>query len=149
MHTVEIEEAEKQLSKLVDEAVNGQSFVIAKDGKPLVKVEALHAASTPRRIGFLSGEIAVPRMIFRSDGRERDRRDVRSGGVKFLLDTHLLLWTGANSDRISEELRSELNDPANELLFSAASLWEISIKSALGRRRLSRRSASVSSGPVG
>jgi antitoxin (DNA-binding transcriptional repressor) of toxin-antitoxin stability system len=60
MHTVEIEEAEKQLSKLVDEAVNGESFVIAKDGKPLVKVEALHAEASPRRIGFLAGEIAVP-----------------------------------------------------------------------------------------
>ena len=60
MHTVEIEEAEKQLSKLVDNAVNGESFVIAKDGKPLVKVEALHGSSTARRIGFLAGEIAVP-----------------------------------------------------------------------------------------
>jgi antitoxin (DNA-binding transcriptional repressor) of toxin-antitoxin stability system len=60
MHTIEIEEAEKQLSKLVDEAVNGESFVVARDGKPLVKVEALLSASTPRRIGFLQGEIAVP-----------------------------------------------------------------------------------------
>ncbi|MBV8543257.1 MAG: type II toxin-antitoxin system prevent-host-death family antitoxin [Acidobacteria bacterium] len=60
MHTVEIEEAEKQLSNLVDKAVKGESFVIAKDGKPLVKVEALHTDSSLRRIGFLAGEIAVP-----------------------------------------------------------------------------------------
>ncbi|HEV7425604.1 MAG TPA: type II toxin-antitoxin system prevent-host-death family antitoxin [Thermoanaerobaculia bacterium] len=60
MDTVEIEEAEKQLSRLVDKAVNGESFLIAKDGKPLVKVEALHAASAARRIGFPEGEIAVP-----------------------------------------------------------------------------------------
>jgi antitoxin (DNA-binding transcriptional repressor) of toxin-antitoxin stability system len=60
MNIIEIEEAEKELSKLVDEAVNGESFVIAKDGKPLVKVEALHVDSSPRRIGFLAGEIAVP-----------------------------------------------------------------------------------------
>jgi antitoxin (DNA-binding transcriptional repressor) of toxin-antitoxin stability system len=61
MHTIEIEEAEKQLSTLVDKAVNGESFVIAKDGKPLVKVEALHReAAGPRRIGFMDGEIDVP-----------------------------------------------------------------------------------------
>lgn len=60
MRTIEIEEAEKQLSTLVDAAVNGESFVIARDGKPLVKVEALQTESKRRRIGFLSGEIAVP-----------------------------------------------------------------------------------------
>jgi antitoxin (DNA-binding transcriptional repressor) of toxin-antitoxin stability system len=60
MHTIDIEEAEKQLSKLVDEAVNGESFVIARDGKPLVKVEAVHRGSSTRRIGFLEGKIAVP-----------------------------------------------------------------------------------------
>jgi antitoxin (DNA-binding transcriptional repressor) of toxin-antitoxin stability system len=60
MHTVEIEEAEKQLAKLIGDAVNGESFLIVKDGKPLVKVEALRAVSTARRIGFLQGEITVP-----------------------------------------------------------------------------------------
>jgi antitoxin (DNA-binding transcriptional repressor) of toxin-antitoxin stability system len=40
--------------------VNGESFVIARDGKPLVKVEALHAAANARRIGFLDGEVVVP-----------------------------------------------------------------------------------------
>jgi antitoxin (DNA-binding transcriptional repressor) of toxin-antitoxin stability system len=60
MHTIDIQEAEAQLSTLVDNAVNGEPFVIAKDGKPLVKVEALHAASRPPRFGFLAGEIAVP-----------------------------------------------------------------------------------------
>jgi PIN domain nuclease of toxin-antitoxin system len=53
--------------------------------------------------------------------------------VKFLLDTHLLLWIAGNSERLSEGIRNELIDPANEFIFSAASLWEISIKRALGR----------------
>jgi PIN domain nuclease of toxin-antitoxin system len=53
--------------------------------------------------------------------------------VRFLLDTHLLLWIAAHPERLSEELRHELSDPQNESVFSAASLWEISIKSALGR----------------
>ncbi|MEA2415628.1 MAG: hypothetical protein QOI58_2285 [Thermoanaerobaculia bacterium] len=60
MHTVDIEEAEKQLSRLVDEAVRGESFVISKEGKPLVKVEALNSHSLPRRVGFMVGKISVP-----------------------------------------------------------------------------------------
>ncbi|HVG10234.1 MAG TPA: type II toxin-antitoxin system prevent-host-death family antitoxin [Thermoanaerobaculia bacterium] len=60
MVTVNIHEAKTQLSKLVDQAVKGEAFVIAKAGKPLVKVSALDAPPTPQRLGFLSGEIAVP-----------------------------------------------------------------------------------------
>ncbi|HZK79337.1 MAG TPA: type II toxin-antitoxin system prevent-host-death family antitoxin [Gemmatimonadaceae bacterium] len=59
--TVNIHEAKTQLSKLVDQAVKGESFVIAKAGKPLVKVEALDAPEKPQRLGFLKGEIAVPK----------------------------------------------------------------------------------------
>ena len=60
MVTVNIHEAKTQLSKLVDQAVKGEAFVIAKAGKPLVKVAALDAPPTPQRLGFLSGEIDVP-----------------------------------------------------------------------------------------
>ena len=60
MVTVNIHEAKTQLSKLVDQAVKGEPFVIAKAGKPLVKVTALDAPAVPQRLGFLAGEIAVP-----------------------------------------------------------------------------------------
>ncbi|HET6386299.1 MAG TPA: type II toxin-antitoxin system prevent-host-death family antitoxin [Armatimonadota bacterium] len=60
MVTVNMHEAKTQLSKLVDQAVRGEAFVIAKAGKPLVKVTALDAPGTPRRFGFLAHEIAVP-----------------------------------------------------------------------------------------
>jgi prevent-host-death family protein len=60
MNTVNIHEAKTQLSKLVDQAVKGEAFVIAKAGKPLVKVTALEAPAAPQRLGFLAGEIAVP-----------------------------------------------------------------------------------------
>jgi prevent-host-death family protein len=60
METVNIHEAKTQLSRLVDEAVKGKPFVIAKAGKPLVKVVALDAPTAPKRIGFLEGEISVP-----------------------------------------------------------------------------------------
>ena len=61
MVTVNIHEAKTQLSKLVDQAVRGDAFVIAKAGKPLVKVTKLDAPAAPRRLGFLAGEIAVPK----------------------------------------------------------------------------------------
>ena len=60
MQTVNIHQAKTQLSKLVERAVAGESFVIAKSGKPLVKVAALDAPAAPRRTGFLAGQIAVP-----------------------------------------------------------------------------------------
>lgn len=61
MMTVNIHEAKTQLSKLVDQAAKGEPFVIAKAGKPLVKVEALEAPAIPRRLGFMKGDISVPK----------------------------------------------------------------------------------------
>ena len=61
MVMVNIHEAKTQLSKLIDQAVKGEAFVIAKAGRPLVKVAALDAPAAPKRLGFLSGEIAVPK----------------------------------------------------------------------------------------
>lgn len=53
--------------------------------------------------------------------------------MKWLLDTHLLLWAAGEPERLSAEAQMLLNDPAHELIFSAASLWEIAIKHGLGR----------------
>lgn len=53
--------------------------------------------------------------------------------MKLLLDTQLLLWAAGQPERLSKAARNLLNDPQNELSFSAASLWEIAIKSSLGR----------------
>ncbi|HVR44783.1 MAG TPA: type II toxin-antitoxin system prevent-host-death family antitoxin [Thermoanaerobaculia bacterium] len=60
MGTVNIHEAKTHLSKLVDRAAKGEPVVIAKAGKPLVRVVAIDAPAAPRRLGFLAGEIAVP-----------------------------------------------------------------------------------------
>ena len=72
MQTINIHEAKTHLSRLVDEAANGEPFVIAKAGKPLVKVTRLDApaAGQLRRLGFLSGEIAVPDDFDRMGGEE-------------------------------------------------------------------------------
>jgi PIN domain nuclease of toxin-antitoxin system len=53
--------------------------------------------------------------------------------MKLLLDTHLLLWAAGLPERLPVTARALLEDPQNELLFSAASLWEIVIKRGLGR----------------
>lgn len=62
MRTVNMHEAKTQLSRLVEAAANGEPFIIARAGKPLVKVLALDApdAGKRSRIGFLVGEISVP-----------------------------------------------------------------------------------------
>jgi prevent-host-death family protein len=62
MRTVNIHEAKTHLSRLVDQAAKGEPFVIAKAGRPLVKVVPLDAPSPGqvRRLGFMTGLISVP-----------------------------------------------------------------------------------------
>jgi prevent-host-death family protein len=62
MHTVNIHEAKTHLSRLVDRAAKGEPFIIAKAGKPLVKVVPLDApaAAEVKRFDFLAGQIKVP-----------------------------------------------------------------------------------------
>jgi prevent-host-death family protein len=62
MRIVNIHEAKTHLSRLVEQAAKGEPFVIAKAGKPMVKVTPLDtpAASQQRRLGFMAGQIAVP-----------------------------------------------------------------------------------------
>jgi len=62
MRAINIHEAKTKLSQLVDMAAKGEPFIIAKAGKPLVKVAALSSPepSQVRRTGFLAGHISVP-----------------------------------------------------------------------------------------
>ncbi len=62
MRQVNIHEAKTHLSQLVDQAAQGESFVIAKAGRPLVQVTPLDQAARAgqNRLGFLAGEISVP-----------------------------------------------------------------------------------------
>lgn len=56
--------------------------------------------------------------------------------MKLLLDTQILLWAAGQPERLSAAARKLLNNRRNELVFSAASLWEIAIKKTLGREDL-------------
>lgn len=62
MQTVNIHEAKTHLSRLVDEAAKGNAFIIAKAGKPMVKVSPLSEGELKgaQKLGFMSGEISVP-----------------------------------------------------------------------------------------
>ena len=51
----------------------------------------------------------------------------------YLLDTHVLLWTAQDSPSLSAEARRIIGDPASDIIFSVASIWEVVIKSGLGR----------------
>jgi len=53
--------------------------------------------------------------------------------VRLLLDTQILLWAAGEPERLPEDVRAMLEDDGNVLLFSAASIWEVAIKSSLGR----------------
>ena len=73
MRTVNMHEAKTHLSRLVREAARGEPFVIARAGKPVVKVVAVDAAE--RRLGFLAGQISVP--------EDFDRMDAAAIGAMF------------------------------------------------------------------
>ena len=53
--------------------------------------------------------------------------------MRLLLDTHLLLWAAGEPERLPDAARALIEDAQNEPMFSAASLWEVAIKSGLGR----------------
>ena len=57
--------------------------------------------------------------------------------MKLLLDTHVLLWAVSDPRRLPADVHALMEAPATELVFSAASLWEIAIKNSLGRRAFS------------
>jgi len=80
MKTINIHAAKTQLSKLVDEASKGETFVIAKAGKPLVKVTSLESpiGKQVKRLGFLAGQISVPDDFDRMGEKEIER--MFSGG---------------------------------------------------------------------
>lgn len=81
MRTVNIHEAKTHLSRLIEQAAQGEPFIIAKAGKPLVKVTALGAPASAemRRLGFMAGQIAVPGDFDRM-GRNEIKR-LFGGGV--------------------------------------------------------------------
>lgn len=63
--------------------------------------------------------------------------------MQLLVDTHLLLWSVGASKKLPAEARDLITDPANVVLYSAASVWEIALKSSLGREGFKVNMASL------
>ena len=63
--------------------------------------------------------------------------------MRVLLDTHVLLWALAQPHRLDAETRATIESGATEVLFSAASIWEIAIKAGLGRADFAVKSAEI------
>jgi prevent-host-death family protein len=81
MKTVNIHEAKTHLSRLVEEAANGEGFVIAKAGKPMVKVVPLEEApKKKRRIGVLDGQFLIPDDL--DKGLDKEIEDLFYGSTK-------------------------------------------------------------------
>jgi prevent-host-death family protein len=72
IRTVTINEAKKRLSKLIDQAAKGEPFIIARRGKPSVKVTAVEMPNPAkvRRLGFMKGQISVPEDFDRMGGSD-------------------------------------------------------------------------------
>ena len=72
MRTFNMHEAKTHLSRLVEAAANGEPFIIARAGKPVVKVVAVEApgAESVRRVGFMAGKISVPEDFDRMGSEE-------------------------------------------------------------------------------
>ena len=121
-------------SRLVEQAAAGEPFIIAKSGKPVVIVTAIEAPlrAERSRIGFLRGEIHAPD-DFDEIGASRSRTDVFGQIMKLLLDTQLLLWAAAEPNGSRSKRAKRFEDIVVEPIFSSASLWEVAIKSMLGR----------------
>lgn len=75
MKTVNIHEAKTHLSRLVEDAARGEPFVIARAGKPLVKVTMIEGEG-PRRLGFLAGQAEIP----------EDFDDMGTSGIRALFE---------------------------------------------------------------
>jgi prevent-host-death family protein len=75
MQTVNIHNAKTNLSRLVDQAAKGEPFIIAKAGKPMVKVVPIDQPTSAqvRRVGFMAGQFSVPDDFDHMGGEEIER----------------------------------------------------------------------------
>lgn len=126
---VNIHQAKTQLSKLIDQAVKGDPFVIAKAGKPLVKVTRLDQPKTKSRLGFLTTETRIPADFDRMGQSEIER-----------------LWAAAQPEKLPRKARAIFDDTSKELLFSTVSLWEMTQLTSGSSYRLPQYFAHVAAG---
>ena len=139
--TVNLHAAKAHLSRLVERAAAGEEIIIARAGKPVAKLVPLERSS-PARPGSLRGSVARFGRL-RCASARGDLTSVRRQVVRFLLDTHILIWALYEAEKLDRGTLLRLEDPSNSVFFSAVSIWEIAIKASLGRVDSKRRPEAV------
>ena len=144
-----IHEAKTHLSKLIAAAEAGEEVVIARAGKPAVRLVPVEKKEEPVPYDFripdqCRGQIWIADDCWDGEitGMEDGRpplgpaelvSGVRRGQSAYLLDTHVALWWQDGSERLAAPVRGVLSSRSSHLVLSAASLWEIAIKRNLNK----------------
>lgn len=150
MKLINIQAAKTHLSRIVEDVVEGDDVVLAKSGKPMVRLVRYVQAREPRQPGRLAGKIweapdcwvpgeseleaSIQEPILREEAMLLPVLPRRPRVVRLLLDSHVVVWWLTSPERLSEETRTLIAAPGNEILLSAASIWELGLKVA--RRKL-------------
>ena len=127
MRTINIHEARTHLSRLVEQTANGEPFVIAKSGKPLVKVTAVDAPAAGQIRRLVSWPARYPSLTI-STGWEAARSNaclVRTHEIPAGYSLARVGW--GQPERLAPHARRLLDDPSNEPIFSVASHHVVAI----------------------
>ena len=136
MPTVNVHAAKTDLSRLVDLAAAGEDVIIANAGRPMVRlVPVTHRRPPAERIRDTERHGPDRRRLRRAAPRT-DSAGLRSRAVNLLLDTQALLWWKQGSRKLGARARRAIERDAATVRVSAASAWEIALKSHAGRLRL-------------
>ncbi len=147
---INIQAAKTHLFRIVEEVVEGDDVVLAKSGKPMVRLVRYAQTREARQPGRLAGksweapdcwqpgdsemESSIEEPILREDSVLMPVLPRRPRALRLLLDSHVVVWWLTSPERLSAETRALIATPGNDILLSAASIWELGLKVA--RRKL-------------
>jgi len=150
MKLINIQAAKTHLSRIVEDVVEGEDVVLAKSGKPMVRLVRYAQTRKPRQPGRLAGkgweapdcwepgeselESSIEEPILREEPALAPVLPRRPRILRLLLDSHVVVWWLTSPERLSAETRALIAAPGNDIILSAASVWELGLK--IARRKL-------------
>ncbi len=140
---VNVHHAKTHLSKLISAAESGEEVIIARNGKPVVKLVLIEPKKKSRKdiVGSGIGKIWVsPDFYLKGSFYDNEIADLfeefqGTTWLRILVDSHSYVWTKLNDPRLSRKAKSIMRSDEHELFFSLASLWELSLKIRKGQLR--------------
>ena len=136
MQSVNVHEAKTHLSKLLAQVLAGDEIIINRSGKPVARLTSLRPENaTKRKAGLLKGKIRIS-ADFDAPLPKGYCRNLKADLNEIIIDTHILLWWAADDRRLPGKARRVIENTTNNIAVSAASIWEIAIKRALGRIKI-------------